>query len=177
MDARRKFWLAAIVLLDSLIVVCLGTIAFAFPGLQGLSPELRRGAIIRILSGVFSKGPNVLTLALIVAGALWAIFLIAFLRQVLKSKTNKFILVSGAAGMVYGYLVAAMTIVLFVPLSIWHHVPKEANLPYMVVGTLYSTFIVLFAAVFLPLIMYAPIILVGGSLMGVLNGVLVKELL
>ena len=170
----RWFWVGVIALGDGLLAAWIGTLASSLGG-SWMSPFGKQ-----IIRAAFQRSFkfDAVTLASGLAGALCAIPLIKFLDWCgTTSHRWKFVAMSAIAGIVYGYVTACVAAVFIVPLLSFSKELQSSGPFLAVVGTLYGMVLAMFVMGFMSLMLYGPVILIGGTLLGLLNGFLVRRLL
>jgi len=174
-NPQRWFWYSAIAVADGAAAAYVGAVAFALPGVITLISPLEA---LRATGRLPSGSKEVLVIASFLAAALWAPCLVRFLERRMASARREFVAVSAAAGVVYGLLGAWTAPVLVVPLAVWvDGASREPSGIPAVIRTLHSMLTLMFSVrMALSLIALSPVILVGGSLVGVLNGLVVRGL-
>lgn len=170
--ARKWVGYVLLAVMDGLGAACLAVLAFLFPLGQGVEPPV---SFIETAGRMLLGPVDVFRLAAFGAGSACAFGFVHVLGRLRYRSTLRFMTISVLAGIAYGFVTAVATMALFVPLSILRS-QGEMSLFSLLVGTLVWMYAAMFASIMMAVIVYGLVIVVGGSLLGLLNGLLLRWL-
>ena len=166
-------WYVVIGLLDGLATSYLGRVAFSTAWIWWSGRPLYDKLELFGHELSSSWKLNEIGVAAMVAGMACAPFLLGFLRRYREASLQKFLLMSAFAGIVYGWFVATATAVFFVPLAMVKY-PHTGHPVITALSTLFGMIIAAPVGGMIALIIDAPVIIGVGTVLGVLNGLMIR---